>query len=139
MFGFKKSYIKDDVYKIAMQWGEIDGDAEEQAVSPSEGLLEWIKKNPENKRKLHKAFGIQNGFIAGNFKGEPRDFDSFFKEVIYKTHNYGFMMNYGKSIYKDHMKLQERMDEDYFSGVKEGKEQAKTERNCYLEHRLTYK
>ena len=139
MFGFKKSYSKDDVYKIAMQWREIDGDAEAQASIPEEGLLRWVKKNPENKRKLHKAFGIQYGFIAGNYKGEPKDFDSFFKEVIYKTHNYGFMMNYGKSIYKSHIRLKKKMDEDYFYGVKEGEEQAKTKRNYYLEHRLTYK
>lgn len=105
---------------------DIDKKAEEEAPPITEGMLEWAKKDPLNKRKAHKAMGIMHGTIAGKYEGEASDFDKFFKSVIIKAFNYGVGTNYGKTMYKDHMRLRDKMDEDYFSGIKEGKEQVAT-------------
>lgn len=98
-------------------------------------MIAWPKVG-DNKRKLHKNFGIQHGFIKGKFKGKSEDFDDFIKEVVIKTHNYGFGLNFGKSIYKQHKSLIKKMDGDYFSGVKLGLDQALTEENHYRDYQI---
>jgi len=138
MFWSRKSYTDDDVLEVAMLLREIDQEAEEEVPAIAEGMLEWAKKDPLNKRKVHKAMGIMHGIVAGKYKGEASDFDKYFKSVIVKAFNYGFLMNHGKTMYKDHMRLRDKMDEDYFFGIKEGKEQLARGENFYLKHRLTW-
>ncbi|MGH2567382.1 MAG: hypothetical protein ACRDGA_03515 [Bacteroidota bacterium] len=135
MFGFNKSYTKDDVYKVTMLWRDIEKEADVVAPSVPEGMLTWAQKDPDIKHKIHKAFGIQHGFISGKYEGRPDDFEKFFKEVIYKIHNLGFSMNFGRVMYQDHMRLRRAMDQDYLSGVKEGEEQAETGKQYYAAHR----
>lgn len=138
MFWSCKSYTDDEVLEVAMLLREIDQKAEDEAPVIAEGMLEWAKKDPLNKCKVHKAMGIMHGIVSGKYKGKASDFDKYFKSVIIKAFNYGFLMNFGKTMYKDHMKLRNKMDEDYFSGVNEGKEQVTSGKNFYLMHRLTW-
>jgi hypothetical protein len=134
MFGKqKKSYSESDVYSLAMEWREIEESAD--CGTPAGGMIEWAKVG-DNKRKLHKNFGIQHGFIKGKFKGKSEDFDDFIKEVVIKTHNHGLGLNFGKSIYKEHKSLIKKMDEDYFSGIKLGLDQALTEENHYRDYQI---
>ena len=116
-----------------MEWREIEDSAE--CGTPSGGLVEWTKIG-NNKSKLYKNFGVQHGFIKGKFKGKSEDFDDFFKEVVIKTHNHGLGLNFGKSIYKEHKSLIKKMDEDYFSGIKLGLDQALTEENHYRDYQI---
>ena len=138
VFWSKKSFTDDNVLEMVMLIREIDQKAEEEAPPIVEGMLEWAKKDPSNKCKVHKAMGIIHGILAESYRGEASDFDKFFKSVIIKAFNYGFGMNFGKTMYKDHMRLRNKMDEDYFSGIKEGKEQVATGENFYLKHRLRW-
>ena len=138
MFWSKKSYTDDAVLQTAMSLRGIDENAEEEAPTIAGGMLEWAKKDPTNKRKVYKAMGIIHGVVAGQYQGDASDFDEFFKSVIVKAFNYGGGMNFGKTMYKDHMRLRNKMDEDYYSGIKEGKEQVATGENFYLKHRLTW-
>jgi hypothetical protein len=138
VFWAKKSFSDEDVLEMAMLIREIDKKAEEVAHPVAGGTLEWVKIDPSNKRKVHKAMGIIHGVVAQKYQGEASDFDNYFKSVILKAFNYGPGMNFGKMMYKDHIRLRNKMDEDYFSGIKEGKEQILTGENLYLKHRLTW-
>jgi|GEM_PF-3077930 len=138
MFWSRKSYSDDEVLEVAMLLREIDQKAEEKAPPIAEGMLKWAKKDPSNKQKVHKAMGIMHGVVAGKYRGEPSDFDKFIKAVIIRAFNNGFGMNFGKTMYRDHMRLHKKMDEDYFAGIKEGRHQAVTGEDCYLQHRLTW-
>lgn len=122
---------------MAMKWREIEARAEEAAPPMPGGMMKWAK-NPESKKKYHKALGIQHGFILGSFRGDSGDFDDFLKEALYKAHDYGFLMRYGKNIFRDHMRLRKQMDEDFFEGVKLGELQASNGTDFYLEHRKTW-
>jgi hypothetical protein len=138
MFWSRKSYSDDEVLEVAILLREIDQKAEEKAPRIAEGMLKWAKKDPSNKQKVHKAMGILHGIVAGKYSGEPSDFDKFFKAVIIRAFNYGFSMKFGKIMFRDHMTLRNKMDEDYFAGIKEGKQQAATGEDYYLKHRLTW-
>jgi hypothetical protein len=138
VFWSKKSFTDDDVMEVAMLIREIDQKAEEEAKPIIEGMLKWTNKDPSNKRKVHRAMGIVHGIVAGKYRGEPAGFDKYFRSVILKAFNYGFGMNFGKTMYRDHMRLRNKMDQDYFSGIKEGKQQVATGENFYLKHRLTW-
>ncbi len=138
MFWSHKSYNDDEILDVSMLIRAIDQNAEEEAPSIAEGMLEWAKKDPSSKSKVHKAMGIIHGVVAGKYQGEVTDYDKYFKEVILRAFNYGFGMNFGKTMYKEHIRLRNKMNEDYFSGIKEGKEQVTTGENFYLKHRLTW-
>ena len=138
MFWSRKSYSDGEVFEVAMLLREIDKKAEEEAPPIAEGTLKWAKKDPSNKQKVHKAMGIMHGVVAGKYRGAPADFDKFFKAVIIRAFNYSFLMTFGKFMYRDHIKLRNKMDEDYFAGIKEGKQQAITGEDYYLKHRLTW-
>ena len=103
-----------------------------------QGMLEWVKENPENEAKLAKAFGIQLGLILASFSEDPNDLEAFFRDVILRTHNYGIFRRFGKGIYRTHTELRKKMDANYFRGVEEGRKQVTTGENLYLKHLQTY-
>jgi len=138
MFWTKKSFTDNDVLEVAMEIRMLDQKTEEETPLIAGGMLEWAKKNPSNQSKVHKAMGIVHGIVAGSYRGKASDFDKFFRLIIIKAFNYGFGMNFGKTMYRDHMRLRKKMDKDYFSGIKEGKEQVNTGENFYLKNRLTW-
>ena len=133
----RKSYCEEDAYLVAMQWREIETEAEEASRDIPEGMLQWIK-NENNKRKYFKALGIQHGYIYASFRGDPRDFDSFLRDVVIKAHDLGLLMRFGKGSAREHFRLRKRLDPDYFEGIKIGKRQAEEGKNFYMEHRRTW-
>jgi hypothetical protein len=138
MFGRPKSFTESDVSEMVVALREIEECAENEAPPIPGGMMQWANNDPNNKRKVNKAFGILHGFVAGKFVGDMSEFERFFKAVIIKTYNYGFGSNYGKMMYRDHSRLREAMDRDYFDGRKEGLEQAATETNYYLKNRMEW-
>jgi hypothetical protein len=138
MFWRRKSYSRFDVLEMAALLREIEEDAEQNAPPIVEGMLEWAKKDPSNKRKVNRAFGIMSGIVTGKYAGSPCDFGRFFKEVIKRTYNYGFGANFGKMMFRDHTRLQKQKDEDYVAGRKDGLIQAVTGEDLYLRHRKTW-
>lgn len=133
----RKSYTEEDAYLVAMRWREIETQAEEGSRSIPEGMMQWVK-NEENKRKYFKALGIQHGYIRAFFRGNPKDFDDFLRDVVIKAHDLGPLMRFGKGIAKEHFRLRKRLDPDYFEGTKIGERQAAEGKNYYLEHRKTW-
>ena len=133
----RKSYSEEEAYLVAMRWREIEAQAEEAARAIPEGMMKWIK-NEENKKKYFKALGIQHGFIHASFRGDPQDFDDFLRDVVLKAHDLGFLMRFGKSIVKEHLRLRKRLDPDYYDGIKLGQRQVAEGQNYYLEHRKTW-
>lgn len=133
----RKSYTEEDAYLVAMRWREIETQAEEGSRSIPEGMMQWVK-NDENKRKYFKALGIQHGYIRASFRGDPKDFDDFLRDVVIKAHDLGPLMRFGKGIAKEHFRLRRRLDPDYFEGIKVGERQAAEGKNYYLEHRKTW-
>lgn len=130
----RKSYTEEDVYLVAMQWREIETQAEQASRPVPEGTLQWVK-NEKNKRKYFKALGIQHGYIRASFRGDSKDFDDFLREVVIKAHDLGPFMRFGKGIAKEHFRLRKCLDPDYFEGSKIGERQAAEGKNYYMEHR----
>ena len=133
----RKSYSEEDAYLVAMRWREIETQAEDAARAIPEGMIKWIR-NVENKRKYFKALGIQHGFIHALFRGDSSDFDNFLRDVVIKAHNQGFLMRFGKGIYKEHLRLRKKLDQDYYGGIKLGERQVADGKNYYLEYRKTW-